>query len=127
MATKSTPINPFSDDVDPVALPSDLFADTGNFFFDEDEKTAHIEQGTRFYITAVDFDDEGQFGARFVVSLVPADLDNASVKGWSFTATNEGRNQSMRALMDLLTANGGTRIGPVVVVQKGRFRTIAAA
>ena len=132
MATKETPIQTAAVyNEAPDALDADLFADTGNFYMTEDEKVGHIAAGTRFYITGVSYDDEGKFGARYLVSVTPADLDNASTKGWSFAASSpknhtEARDASLNKLMDALDASGGRKIGPVVFVQKGNYRTIAA-
>jgi hypothetical protein len=124
MAPKSTPTTISMHDS--VALPSDLFLDTGNYYLSEDEKVAHIEAGTRFFITAVDYDAENQFGPRYVVGIQPADVDNAGIRGWAFAAGNQNRDNALVGLAEVLTSSG-KRVGPVKFVQKGNFRTIVSA
>ena len=113
-----------------------LSFDTGAYFLSEDEKTDIIEAAVPFLITAIDYDDVNKFGARYVLSLVPAATPTAPVRGWSFScavpqdATDrarrgiEERAAKLEKLMTLQTEAGGRPIGPVVIVQKGRFRTI---
>ena len=128
MTSKATPIAHAATFTEtPTPLPAELFADTGNYYLSEDEKVAHIENATRFYIESVDYDDENQFGPRYVVGISPADVDNASVRGWAFAAGNLNRDKSLNGLMTLLEESGGRRIGPIQFVQKKNFRTIVTA
>jgi hypothetical protein len=124
MAPKATPTTISMNDA--VALPEDLFLDTGNYYLSEDEKVAHIEAGTRFYVTAVDYDADNQFGPRYVVGIQPADVDNAGIRGWAFAAGNQNRDNALTRLAEVITANN-KKVGPVKFVQKGNFRTIVNA
>ena len=122
-ADKSTPVATAAAYTDePIAVPDDLFADTGTFFFTKEERDAHVANATPFWIVGINYESEGTYGAKYVVSVVPT--EGGQVKAWSFSATTESRNVEFNKLIDLMSSNGGRRVGPIKFVKNGRFITM---
>ncbi len=113
-----------------------LSFDSGTFFLGENEKDAIIEAAVPFMITGIDYDTENKFGARYILSLIPAAKLDAPVRGWSFScAIPDGASDAARrgieeraaklaTLKEMQDAAGGRYIGPITITQKKRFRTI---
>lgn len=118
MAPKATPVTNTGDTVSAAAL--GLEFDLGSFFLDEDEKNAAIDQETEFYITGIDYDEENQYGPRYILTVEAAGAETPVARGWSMAATNGARNNLINNIMNAMSNNGIRRVGPIVFFRKGR-------
>lgn len=99
--------------------------DTGSPYFDDDTKQYHIDHATRFNITAVDADPKATYGPRHLVWLMPVEESEQEYPmAWSFSDNSPARAAQLDKLKAQQEAAGGRPIGPVVVVSRGRARTI---
>lgn len=101
--------------------------DLGSYYFDEDEKNAHIEQRTEFFITGIDYDRKNRFGERYILALEPVDGDHTDTRGWAIAATNKDgvvtnakRNEVLDTIMIKMSTEDIKKVGPIVFVRRGR-------
>lgn len=118
-STKSnTPATP-STSVSAASL--GLSFDLGSFFLDEDEKNDAIENATPFFITGIDYDEENQYGPRYVLTVEASELgEDAIPRGWSIAASNATRNKIIETIMVKMSQEHIKKVGPVVFGRRGR-------
>lgn len=104
--------------------------DTGNYFLDEAEKDAHLDKGTSFFITAIEYDPDNQYGPRYILTVAPVGIEPPIRRGWSMSAHVQNRSLMLEKLAEAQEAAQGRPIGPIQFYRKGRtvlIRSVGAA
>lgn len=104
--------------------------DLGSFFLDEDEKNECIDNAQPFWLTAIDYDPENQYGARYVLTVEASNVDEPTRRGWAMAASNAKRNQIIEQIMKIMSQKNLAKVGPIVFERRGRtimFRPIEDA
>ena len=104
----------------------DVF-DLGSYYLSEDEKNAAIDSGAQFFIVGIDYDAKNRYGERYILALSLASETDGDTRGWAMAATNEKgvvtnakRNEILDTIMNKMSLDGITKIGPIVFVRRGR-------